>query len=346
MSSSLTITEFLQDQFAKLDFTPVDLTGKTIVVTGSNVGLGYETVRHLVEMNPTRVILACRTISKAEEAIKNIKSSTSCDGVIIEAQELDLASFASCRAFAEKYQQSGFPLHILINNAGIGGVNSFALSKDGHESMFATNHLGTALLTLLLLPVIRHTASLDDSTYPRIIILSSEVHHWTQFPEKDEPSIVEAMNDPKNTASIAGRYMVTKLMNVLFARRLAQRLQQSSRPEDHKITVSCVNPGMVNTELGKKKDTPFFRWMAVVVVTNILSALARSGVEGSKTTVYASIHPECGIENGAQGGQYYSSCRPAKVNPIVEGESGDALAEKLWQETIQTVEIKKGEFDI
>lgn len=101
----------------------------------SFAGIGYGTVCHLIAMGPSRVILACRNMSKAEEAIRRIKTSTATDGVVIEAQELNLASFASCRAFAKRYQESGQPLHILINNAGIGGFNNFTLSEDNHESM-------------------------------------------------------------------------------------------------------------------------------------------------------------------------------------------------------------------
>ena len=85
-------------------------------------------------MHPARIILACRNTTKAEEAIRKIKATTSIssEGVILEAQELNLASFASCRAFAKKYQESGLPLHILINNAGM-GTNVFSLTEDNHE---------------------------------------------------------------------------------------------------------------------------------------------------------------------------------------------------------------------
>jgi len=87
-------------------------------------------------MHPARIILACRNTTKAEEAIRKIKATTSInsEGVILEAQELNLASFASCRAFAKKYQESGLPLHILINNAGISSL-IFSLTEDNHESM-------------------------------------------------------------------------------------------------------------------------------------------------------------------------------------------------------------------
>ncbi|KAK9760825.1 hypothetical protein K7432_014758 [Basidiobolus ranarum] len=303
-------------------------------------GIGYGTVCHLIEMRPSRVILACRNMSKAEEAIRKIKMSTSTDGVVIEAQELNLASFASCRAFAKRYQESGLPLHILINNAGIGGVIKFTLTEDHHESMFATNHLGTVLLTLLLLPVIRRTASMDDLTYPRIVIVASEVHHWTQFSAKDTPSIVKTMDDA--TAPTKDRYQDTKLMNVLFTRSLARHLQESGHPEDRKITVNVINPGLVSSELGKE-DESLLRRIGFAIFQSLL---ARNIAEGSKTTVYAAVAPECGVENGAQNGQYYSSCRAAEVNPIVEGEAGEELAERLWQETIETLESRPHEFDI
>ncbi|KAG0029260.1 hypothetical protein BGZ82_008057 [Podila clonocystis] len=191
------------------------------------------------------------------------------------------------------------------------------------------------------------TASLNDSTYPRIVIVASEVHHWTQFPEKDTPSIVKTMDDATNASSIKDRYQVTKLMNVLFTRSLARHLQESSHPEDRKISVQVVNPGLVASELGKKEDDPFLHRMASIIMHGIIAGIiARNIMEGSKTVVYAAVAPECGVENGAQPGQYYSSCRAAKVNPVVEGEAGKELAERLWQETIQTIEIRPHEFDV
>ncbi|KAF9573401.1 hypothetical protein EC968_008583 [Mortierella alpina] len=206
---------------------------------------------------------------------------------------------------------------------------------------FATNHLGTVLLTLLLLPVIRMTATMNDITYPRIIIVASDMHHWTQFPEKDSSSIVKSMDDP--TASTKDRYKVTKLMNILFTRSLARHLLESSHAEDRKITVHAINPGLVSSELVKKDSVPFFERMMFAILKAIV---ARNIVEGSKTTVYAAVAPECGIENGAHNGQYFSSCRAAKVSPIVDRKDGEELAERLWQETIQTIESRPNEFDL
>ncbi|GJJ74916.1 hypothetical protein EMPS_07274 [Entomortierella parvispora] len=343
-----TVKDFLKDQFMSLNITPQDLTGKTIVVTGSNVGIGYGTVCHLAGMHPARIILACRNTSKAEEAIRKIKATASInsEGVIFEAQELNLASFASCRAFAKKYQESGLPIHILINNAGITST-TFSLTEDNHESIFATNHLGTVLLTLLLLPIVRKTAAQDASTYPRIIVVASEMHHWGPLTSKDSDSFVRALDDPTNVESFKQRYPDSKLMNVLFTRSLATHLKASSHPQDKKITVSVINPGLVASEFGTKSEVSIWSRLGFTVMMSIMRGfLARNIMDGAKTTVFAAIEPECGIENGAENGLYYSSCRVAPVNPIVEGEEGKALGERLWKETIETIQTTPTEFDI
>eukprot|EP01133_Synstelium_polycarpum_P009776 gene9776-11415_t len=343
---TFTIYDFLSDQYAKLKFTPVDLAGKVIIVTGANTGIGYGTVQHLVKMGPARLIMACRNMNKANEAIESLKKDTVVpEGVTIEAMELDISSFESCQSFVKKYQERDLPLHILINNAGIGGMVPFALTKDGHETMFATNHLGTSLLTLLLLPVLRKTARSNDSTFPRIVILSSEVHHFTWFTESNEESIVKAMNNPNGV--LRTRYLNTKLMNLLFTQSLAKHLQASkSHPEDRKITVHAVNPGLVSSELGAK-DLPWPARHVFGMFQYFLSVvIARTIQEGSKTSVLVATSPECGIETGAPNGQYYSSCQVAKTSTLIDGVAGEQLAEKLWLETLATLPLDQVDLDL
>jgi len=201
-------------------------------------------------------------------------------------------------------------------------------------------------LTLLLLPVLRKTAK-DDNTHPRIVIVASEVHHWSNFPEKESPNITEVMNDPTNTKSFAERYPITKLMNVSFAQTLANHLQNSSHPEDKKITVCSINPGLVSSELGTKSDDSVWGRLRFTVMISVLRGLlARNVMEGAKTSVYAAIEPQCGIENGAENGLYYSSCRVSPINSVLEGEEGKSLGERLWKETIEAIQTKVNEFDI
>ncbi|KAF9436078.1 hypothetical protein BGZ76_004896 [Entomortierella beljakovae] len=333
-----TLLDSIKDQSATLKINHVDLTGKTIIVTGSNAGIGYATVCHLVTMNPTRIILACRNTKKAEDAIKTIKETTDAPNVILEAQELDLTSFASCRAFAKQYQESGYPLHILINNAGVGDFKSaFTLTEDGHEATLATNHLGTALVTLLLLPVIRNTAAQNDSTYPRIVTVASEMHHRSNLPEKAHPNIIKAMNDPSKKDALKIRYNTTKLLNVIFTRGLANHLQNSKNPQDHKISALVINPGLVASNFFAEMDNSKASFFARKVWSLLVSLIARNTMEGSKTSVYAATAPECGIENGGINGQYFSSCRATFINKVADGPEGDALAERLWKDTNEAI---------
>eukprot|EP01133_Synstelium_polycarpum_P009775 gene9775-11414_t len=343
---AFTIYDYLSDQYAKLEFTPVDLAGKVIIVTGANTGIGYGTVQHLVKMGPARLIMACRNMNKANEAIESLKKDTVVpEGVIIEAMELDISSFESCQSFVKKYQERDLPLHILINNAGIGGLDPFTLTKDGHETMFATNHLGTSLLTLLLLPVLRKTARSNDSTFPRIVILSSEMHHMTWFKERDAESIVKAMDDPKGDMN--SRYPNTKLMNLLFTQSLAKHLQASkNHPEDRKITVHAVNPGYVNSEIGAKRLSWIVSRIYDVLKVFLGLLIARTIQEGSKTSVLVATSPECGIETGAPNGQYYSSCKVAKTSILIDGQVGVDLAEKLWLETLATLPLDQVDLDL
>lgn len=99
-----------------LPITPIDLSGKTFIVTGASAGIGKETVRALADWNAT-VIAAVRNPAKMEAVLEEIKASTRPD-VDIEIWQLDLSSFASTQAFAHKFLDSGKPLHVLINNAG------------------------------------------------------------------------------------------------------------------------------------------------------------------------------------------------------------------------------------
>ncbi|EFA86381.1 hypothetical protein PPL_00173 [Heterostelium album PN500] len=337
-----TIKQFFVDQYAKLHFNPVDLKGKVIIVTGSNIGIGFATVQHLLKMNPDRIVMACRNMEKAKEAISKLQND---NGVAIEAWQLDISSFESIKSFVKRYQDSSLPLHILINNAGLGGNMPFSLTKDGHETMYATNHLGTTLLTLLLLPVIRKTA-LENNVYPRIINLASEVHLWTNFSVKDKPNIIKAMDDPNLIVGF-DRYSISKLMNVMFTKSLAKHLQDSNQAEDKKISVYSINPGMVTSDLGLKDDKSWLSKLAFKTLNTVLSyIIARTPEEGSKTTILAATSVDYGVESGIENGIYFSSCKPAKVNSLLDGEEGQALLERLWKETLQVLPVEVQDVNI
>ena len=130
-------------------------TGQTVIVTGSNAGLGLEASRHFVRLDAAKVILAVRNLEKGEAAKKTIEKSTGRAGVI-EVWQLDLASYESVKDFARRAQ--GLErLDILVENAGIVTFN-FSMMED-NESSITTNVVSPVLHSLLLLPKLRETGA-------------------------------------------------------------------------------------------------------------------------------------------------------------------------------------------
>ena len=137
-----------------------DLTGTRAVVTGANSGIGVHTARALAE-HGAEVVLACRNVDSGGTVATEISGAT-----VVE--ELDLASQASVRAFAERFDG---PLDVLINNAGVMTPPKYRETEDGFELQLGTNHLGHFALTGLLLPALLQSAT------PRVVAVASVAHH-------------------------------------------------------------------------------------------------------------------------------------------------------------------------
>ena len=164
--------------------------GQTIIVTGSNVGLGLEAARHFVRLDAAKVILAVRTIEKGEEAKKSIEQSTGRQGVV-EVWPLDLTSFESVKQFVAK-AETLTRLDVVLENAGI-AAKTFRL-KEGNEETITVNVLSTFLLAMMILPKLRETASKYNTT-PYLTVVSSDVQFMAKFTERNSPDIFEALND-------------------------------------------------------------------------------------------------------------------------------------------------------
>lgn len=193
----LYIPAFLYSQFLVIPPYPTyDFTGQTVIITGANAGLGYDAALHITRLNAKKVILAVRTLSKGEAAKRAIEESTGRKGVV-DVWSLDLSSFASVKSFAER-ASSLERLDVLLENAG--GVSDSFEIVEGHERTITTNVISTFMLALMMLPKLRETAS-KFSVTPRLTIVSSEVHYFTNLPQKAKPSIFEAL---KNTSADSG----------------------------------------------------------------------------------------------------------------------------------------------
>lgn len=154
-----------------MPYSATDFTGQTIIVTGSNVGLGLEAARHFVRLGASKVILACRSQEKGESAKQGIEESTKTSGVL-EVWQVDLGSHESVKQFCNKATRLD-RLDAVVENAGI--ATSYYTELEGMESTVTVNVTSTFLMALLLMPKLRADA-MKYNTTPRLVIVASEAH--------------------------------------------------------------------------------------------------------------------------------------------------------------------------
>ncbi|RSL37961.1 hypothetical protein CEP53_015317, partial [Fusarium sp. AF-6] len=157
--------ESLRGHFATLPYPEQDCTGRVVVVTGSNTGLGLEAARHFVHLNASKVILACRNVDKGEVAKKAIEESTGRSHVA-QVWQLDLCSHESVKSFVQQADNSLERLDILVNNAGM-TFDAWDYAEN-HEMTLTVNVLSSLLLSLSLLPLLRASGRKFNMT-PRVV---------------------------------------------------------------------------------------------------------------------------------------------------------------------------------
>ena len=198
-------TWFHSQFFGTPPYPTKSFSGQTIIVTGSNVGLGFEAARHFYRLNCAKLILAVRTVSKGETAKEDIVRSVKhrSDGAeAIEVWPLDLSSTKSTLAFADRAARELSRLDAVVENAGI--VNPDWVIDEGTEQTIQVNVLNTFLLALTILPKLTETKEKYPKSSPHLEIVSSEAHRFDKFKELNSPDLYAALNDEK-TFSAFGR---------------------------------------------------------------------------------------------------------------------------------------------
>lgn len=186
---------FYSQLFVTPQFPRHSFKDQTIIITGSNIGLGLEAARHFYRLDCPRLVLAVRSTTKGqaakEDIIKSVKHRTDADA--IEIWPLDLSSTASTLAFIERVNTDLPRLDVLVENAGINS-KVFTLSE-GFEQAVQVNVLNTFLLALSLQPKLNETKKAFPDSQPHLVIVSSEAHRLTKFPEINAPDLYAKLND-------------------------------------------------------------------------------------------------------------------------------------------------------
>ena len=296
------------------------LADQTAVVTGASSGIGLVTAQSLAAMG-ARVLLVCRSPERAAAAQASVAAGAT--GPAPEIYLADLSRPEEVRDMTVRMVSDHPEQHILVNNAGFLGNPNRIETPDGMEITVATNHLGYVGMAAGLLPALRKGAAANAAKTPaanagttipvslhgaRIVQVSSAVHRMKS-----------ARFDPDDLAfedgySGIGSYARTKLMNVLFTRELANRLQGTG------ITVNALHPGTVYTGVARTWPSWF---QAVYRLGRFVMIDAR---KGARTSIYLASSPAV----AGQTGGYYVRCKPAKS---AQWDGEPALREALWDKS-------------
>jgi retinol dehydrogenase 12 len=268
---------------------------RTALVTGANTGIGKATALALAGQG-WRVWVTARSEAKGAAAVASIKAATGNDAVFLLLLDLsDLGSVRDCaRSFLEPYEA----LHVLINNAGVGGARG--VTKQGFEMTFGVNHLGHFLLTQLLLDRLR------DSAPARVVTVASDAHYNARGVD------FEAVRRPARGITGLGEYAVSKLCNVLFAQELARRTAGTG------VHSYALHPGVVASDIWRRVP-----WPVRPLVTRRMLTVE----QGAQTSLYCATSPKVAPDSG----RFYDKCAPREPSPVATPE----LAGALWTQSAE-----------
>lgn len=292
------------------------MTGKRVLITGANSGIGYHAALKLARKG-AHVMLACRDRQRGEAALARL--DTDGPSAHTELVILDLASLASIRSFAEKELSRHRPLHILINNAGVMAPPKRLETADGFELQFGTNVLGHFALTALLMPALEQAAT-ESADRPRIVTIASIAHKRGRINFDDLQSA--------RSYGPMRAYQQSKLANVMFAFELNRRLHATGS----RVMSLAAHPGVASTNLFQVGDYSSFEKAVRNLVGHAIGILLNTDAEGALPTLYAAT--ASGAENGGYYGPLgFQEMRGDDVGPArVASQALDTTAAtRLWQ---------------
>jgi len=269
-----------------------DMTGRTIVVTGANSGLGAITASELARVG-ARVVLAVRDTARGEQAAAGMPGNP-------EVRQLDLADLSSVRAFASGWDG---PIDILVNNAGVMALPE-RRTVDGFEMQFGTNHLGPFALTNLLLPHITD----------RVVTVASNAHRVGQGINFDDLN----SNDDY---SRWGAYGQSKLANLLFTLELQRRLEAAGST----VSAHAAHPGYAATNLQGHTSNPIEKVM--MAIGN--RVIAQGDAKGALPTLYAATQCLAGASYTGPSGFKEWRGHPAPATRSAAATDTES-AKRLW----------------
>ncbi|CAF2066759.1 unnamed protein product [Rotaria magnacalcarata] len=300
----------------RLYSSTISMKGKTVLITGANTGIGYETAKDLLQRD-ARVIMACRNLNRGQQASNQLVSETGCNENNIRLMECDLCSLDSVRAFAKLYNEEEERLDVLICNAGLSWASPM-VTTDGFNSIIQANYLGHFLLTYLLLDKLRKYRR------SRVINVSSKLHNK-----------IKSINwldvfTQSRTLPWFGAYPSSKLFQILSTVKLRQQLY------DEGIDVFTLTPGWVSTSLSN--PTPqAIGWFGFIfcypLVRFLKFFMAKTPKTGASTVIFCAVEPS--LEQSED--LYFQNCKAVKPSSLAINQLS---ADRLWKLSRTAVELQ------
>jgi retinol dehydrogenase-12 len=272
-------------------------SGRSFLVTGGNTGIGLATAIALAR-DGGRVIITSRSPAAGEAAVTRIKEASAGAGADVRFLPLDLASLASVRDCAAAFLALDEPLHVLVNNAGVGGQRG--ITADGFELHFGVNHLGHFALTMLLLRRLAESGTTGSGTTARIVNVSSTAHCTASGIDFD------AVRRRTPTFTGEREYAVSKLCNVLFTQELARRVTD--------VSAYALHPGVVASDIWRRVPR---------LARPFLTRRMLTTEQGAVTSVYCATSAAVAADSGL----FYDKCAVREPGRAATPE----LAELLWK---------------
>ncbi|KAM5354298.1 hypothetical protein ACJ41O_000948 [Fusarium nematophilum] len=293
----------------------VDLSGQTAIITGSNVGLGFESARQLLALNLSHLVIAVRSQARGDAAAQKLRDEF--PRAKIEVSIVDMLSYRSVQAFAERCEALE-RLDIAILNAGLSRPQFERSEETRHEVTLQTNYLSTALLALLLIPILREKRG--SSSPAHLALVGSDMAYWAKWDASKGASILDVADDASKFES-TNAYKNSKLFLLMFVSRLSQLV-----PGDE-VVVNFPNPGAC-------RGTAFFADNPSVIsrfmFTIVSHIIARPVAVGARQYVDAVV-----VKGVESHGGFVGEGKVKPYVPMMYEESGRALQDALWDETMK-----------
>ncbi|KAL2046859.1 hypothetical protein N7G274_000877 [Stereocaulon virgatum] len=299
---------------------------KTVLITGSNTGLGFYAAQHFARLGAEHLILGVRNISKGEAARKKLMKRA--NGTRIDVLALDMDNYTSVTRFVGRLKTEYPRIDIAVLNAGIYNMQ-YRTSTQGWEETLQVNTLSTTLLAILLLPILQHTKQLDSSSTPHLVLVSSGRHaaiSASSIPTPPAP-ILSSFNSPPIPTTpydASQQYQISKLLLMYTLKPLAF-LATTSGGEAKVIVTSCC-PGLCASDLSR--GVP---WYLIWAAWLFFKIFGRTTEEGSRTLVSACSHGE-----EAQGG-YWKDDELRRPGEMVTSKEGRRAGEQVWREVVDVL---------